>query len=86
MEELFYVQDKTRGYVGNCIVWWKHNDRGYVCDIKQAKVFTKEEAVKICKPAGDLWMWPKKYIDERIQHHIDMQYCNPENAIKDFGK
>lgn len=73
--QLYYIQDKSRGYVGNSMVWWKYNNCGYVCDIKQAKVWSKEEAEERCQQASDLKMWAKEYIDERIQHHVDMQDC-----------
>jgi len=69
----YYIHDRTRGYVGNSMVWWKDNDCGYVCDIQQAKVWTQEQAEKTCAGADDLEMWPKPYIDSRVQHHIDMQ-------------
>lgn len=79
-EELYYIQDTSRGYVGNSLMWWKHNDCGYVCDIKQARVWTKEEAEKMCKEADDLRMWRKDYIDKRIQHHIDTQTIDNRNS------
>lgn len=82
MEELFYIQDKARGYVGNCMVWWKHNNQGYVCDIREAKVWTKEEAETRLQDQDDLRMWPKKYIDERVKHHIDMQDCDHKHSMK----
>ncbi len=72
-EELYYLHDKTRGYVGNSMVWWKFDNCGYVCDVRQARVWTKEEAQEYCERAGDLEMWPKQYIDEHVQFHVDMQ-------------
>ena len=72
----FYIQD-TRSYVGNSMLWWKHDDCGYVCDIQEAKVFTAEASKKICdRPHTNKRRWPKPYIDMRIQHHIDMQDCD----------
>ncbi|GAH14775.1 unnamed protein product, partial [marine sediment metagenome] len=80
--KLFYIQD-TRSYVGNSMLWWEENNSGYVCDIRKAKVFTEEEAKKICPGRGRYYrssqngkrMWPKEYIDQRISQHIDMQHC-----------
>ena len=70
----YYIQQKSRGYVGNSMLWWRHNNCGYVCDIREAKVWTEEEAKHhVEMAAGDLVAWPKPYIDERIKHHIDMQ-------------
>ena len=78
----FYIQD-TRQYVGNCMVWWGKDNCGYVCDIRQARIFAKGEAKKICKRSdGTKKMWPKKYIDKRVEHHIDMQNCDNREALK----
>ena len=78
----YYVQDKTRS-VDNSMVWWRAGDRGYSCDLKQARVWKREELEDQCKGAGDLRAWPQAYIDERIQHHIDMYTIDfdPENKI-----
>ncbi len=69
----YYIHDKTRGYVGNCMVWWKHDNCGYVCDIQKARIWTKAEAIDQCEHADDLEMWPKDYIDAKVQYHVDMQ-------------
>jgi len=71
--EQYYIQDVSRGYVGNSVLWWKHDDCGYVCDIRLARVWNKEDAEEQCKASDELRMWNKKYIDVRVQHHIDMQ-------------
>lgn len=85
----FYIQD-TRDYVGNSILWWANNNSGYVCDIRKAKIFTEDEAKKICRGRGRYHrtnqqdgkrMWPKEYIDQRISFHIDMQDCNFKQAM-----
>ncbi len=83
MKDLYYIQNKERGYVGNSMLWWERNDCGYVCDIRRAKVFTKSEAENIEKESVEkkFLMWKKEYIDARISHHIDMQHCD-----KDFRK
>ena len=72
----YYIQD-TRQYVGNCMVWWKEGNNGYVCDIREARIFNKREATSICKRSERTKkMWPKDYIDKRVSHHIDMQDCD----------
>lgn len=45
----FFIQD-SRVYVGNCIMWWRAEGKGYTTDISDAGRFTKEEAEKICNP------------------------------------
>ena len=79
-EKLFYVQD-ARQYVGNSMLWWKHDNCGYVCNIKEAKVFTQAEIDGMCSiNEGSKKAWPKEYIDERKEDHIDMQSCNHDEA------
>lgn len=77
-EQKYYMQDK-RQYVGNSMYWWAKNARGYTCDIRNAHVFTLEEAKKHSCRETDI-LWPKTYIDERISYHIDIQHCDPEVA------
>lgn len=83
--KLFYVQDK-RSHVGNSITWWKEDNCGYVCDIREARIFTQVEIDKLdsCKD-GNKRAWPKKYIDQRVSqlNHVDMQYCDYEESLKD---
>ncbi len=79
MEQLFYVQN---GVCGNSMMWWKHDNCGYVCDIQKAKQFTQAEIDKMDSiKEGSKTAWPVEYIDERIQHHIDFQYCTHEDAM-----
>lgn len=82
MTELYYLQDK-RTHVGNSMMWWETYGHGYVCDIRKAKVWTKEEIDDLWKngSGGEKYRaWPKAYIDARISHHIDMQHCERDQA------
>lgn len=77
-EQKYYMQD-TRDYVGNSMLWWAKDGKGYVCDIRRAHVFTLAEARSWTHRETDV-LWPCEYIDKRIAHHIDMQYCEREIA------
>ena len=82
MSEEYYVQD-ARGYVGNSMLWWKYNDCGYTCDLREAKIFTLVEISKMHSIAdGTKKAWPKAYIDARTEPHIDMQSCDDAEAWK----
>ena len=59
--------------------WWAKDHLGYVCDIRKAHIFTLEEAKKVTHRDTDI-LWPKDYIDQRIQHPIDMQSCEKDLA------
>ena len=79
-QELYYLQDRTRG-VDNSMLWCTENG-DHTCDLKKAKVLTKQEMEETCKSNGFLRAWSKKYIDERIQHHIDMYDVDFKHAIR----
>lgn len=79
-DELYYVQNSSRGMVGNSMLWWKHNNCGYVCDVRKARKFTKAEIDKMESVInGEKKAWPVVMIDELVQHHVDFQYCNSGN-------
>lgn len=80
MSNHYYIQD-VRNIAGNSMLWWEKNNSGYVCDIHQAKVFTKDGALRILRHGDHFKMWPKDYIDSKITHHIDSQVCNHAQAI-----
>jgi hypothetical protein len=71
-QHLYYLQ--VRGYAGNSLLWWKNGRHGYTADIKQAHVFTKEEAFAQAKvrPTED-FPWKKGYIDAHLQHHVNSE-------------
>ena len=41
--EHYYIRNE--GYLGNALMWWEKGG-GYTCDIKEAELFTEEEAKK----------------------------------------
>jgi hypothetical protein len=45
--ELYYI--RTRGYIGNGLVWWRPNNAGYTSDLKQAGKYTYDKAFSICQ-------------------------------------
>ena len=81
-KKTYYIQDIS-GFTGNSMRWWKNDNCGYVCDIRKARVFNYKEAQQICRDKGaNKRMWPKKYIDTKISHHIDIEDCNYSERIK----
>jgi len=60
--ELFYL--RTRGYIGNGLVWWRPNSQGYTSDLKRAGKYTRTEAFSICKSShGDTLAYSCTKID-----------------------
>lgn len=43
---MFYIQD-TRSYVGNAVLWWAKEGKGYTTDLDEAALYTAEEAARI---------------------------------------
>lgn len=84
MKDQYYLQD-SRNYVGNDILWWGKDRKGYVCDIFKAHVFTKEEAIKQNAERYTDIPWPKEYIDARLKHVVDMQCVTRMEALKGTG-
>lgn len=86
MEETFYYI--KNGFVGNAVLWWGQDSKGYTTDINKAGRYTKEESLKIIKRPEDT-AWECDYIDNNLMARktiIDMQYldavfCNPGNLI-----
>lgn len=45
--KLYYI--RTRGFIGNGLVWWRPNSAGYTSDLKQAGKYTYDKAFSICQ-------------------------------------
>ena len=90
MKKLYYLQDQ-RSVVGNSILWWAIEGKGYTCDIRCAQVWTKEELVESGYWTMDGYkhekfkVWPKEKVDNLIQHHIDHQdlFRDSDNSVYD---
>lgn len=72
-EPLYYLQNVERGYVGNSLQWWKWDNNGYTCDIRAAKKFTADEIKELTDGRKKYKGWKVDFIDNLVQHHIDMQ-------------
>jgi len=84
MSEKYYLQD-SRSYVGNDVLWWAKNGKGYTTDLIKAEVYTKEEAIKLHNSRESDIPWPKDYIDSRTRPAVDFQYINIKKALRNTG-
>lgn len=51
--EMYFL--RTRGYIGNGLVWWRPDSKGYTSDLQQAGKYTYDEALSICRSSrGDV--------------------------------
>jgi len=81
IENEFYLQDK-RSYVGNDILWWAKDGRGYTTDLNCAHVYTKEKALAQNKCRYTDVPWPKSYVDGKTRPAVDMQYVDIQTALQ----
>jgi hypothetical protein len=84
MSDQYYLQDK-RQFVGNSMSWWRQNGAGYCCDIREAHVFTKDEAFAQHRMRETDVPWPKAYIDARIANHVDFQRVDLDQARRMYS-
>ncbi len=83
----YYIQNTDAGYLGNAIMFWAKESRGYTANLDNCEKFTEEEAKKIClnNPEKNK-AWPVDYIDksEGVIRVVDHQYLKRIN-IKKFN-
>lgn len=84
MEQLFYLQD-CRSYVGNDVLWWAKDGKGYTTDLSKAEVYSFEKAQEQHNSRETDIPWPKEYIDQRTRPAVDMQYIERDLALADTG-
>ncbi len=75
-EELFYIQN---GYVGNAILWWGIDSKGYTSDITKAGKYPQSVAFAQADMRSEDVAWPCSYIDKCIVAQkliIDSQYLD----------
>lgn len=84
MADEFYLQD-SRTYVGNDMLFWAVDGKGYTTDMRKAEVYTKDEAVARHQARESDIPWPKAYIDARTRPAVDMQYVKRDEALAGTG-
>jgi hypothetical protein len=69
---LYYLQD-TRGFVGNCPLWWGLNGNGYTTDLRKAQKYTLAEAMRQHRSRESDLPWLCSEIDAIQRPTIDAQ-------------
>jgi hypothetical protein len=83
----YYIQNKDAGYLGNSIVFWGKNRRGYTANLDKAGQYSLEEAKEICQGNPDKnKAWSVNYIDENEGNSrvTDSQHLEQKNIVN-FG-
>ena len=76
---LYYVQD-SRDFVGNSMLWWRPDGRGYTTDISQAGQYAERPTDR----DTDV-LWPVEYINSIAQPHVDHQKTDAALARRNIG-
>jgi len=72
--EYFYVQD-SRTYVGNAVMWWAIDSKGYTTDLKKAHKFTKQEIIdKFGRGRDTDVVWIGSHVEKAIREYVDAQF------------
>lgn len=83
-DDEYYIQD-SRDHVGNDMLFWAIDGKGYVTDMRKAHVYTKAEAVAQHERRITDIPWPKAYIDSKTRPAVDMQYVKRAEALAGTG-
>ena len=84
MSNKFYLQD-SRTFVGNDVMWWAKDGKGYTTDLRNAQAYSQEDAQRQHNCRETDIPWPKDYIDARTRPAVDMQYINRDEALAGTG-
>ena len=85
MKEEYYIQN---GYVGNAVLWWRADSKGYTANFKEAGRYSKEQAMAIInnRPNEDR-AWLCSHVDETLKAQvitIDTQYLDTQYLDTEF--
>lgn len=83
-EAEFYLQD-SRSYVGNDVLFWAKDGKGYTTDLRMAHVYSQEAALAQHHSRPSDIPWPKAYIDAATRPAVDMQYIDSARALQGTG-
>ena len=79
-EKMFYVQDARPGVdVGNCMLFWCPDRKGYTIELNKAGLYTKAEVETMRK--YDIG-WPKEFIESHTAMHVRRDNVRQEPPVK----
>ena len=92
-KEMFYVME-TRTLVGNCVLWWCADAKGYTCDLDKAGQYTKEqvEGMRATDVAVPILMADRAAVTHVRRDHLGqagLKFLRPtpeEHEARGFGK
>ena len=76
-EEKYFLQD-TRTIVGNCLVFWRKESKGYTTNLDDAELFTIEEALSHRSTDRP---WPESLMRSLARPMVDHQLLPDRKAL-----
>jgi hypothetical protein len=85
MAGLYYIQ--STGFVGDSLLWWRPDGKGYTTNLDQAWKVTREKAEEICKtrPEED-FMWPSDVVDSLASRHCAVSLGTLRTMANRYGE
>lgn len=80
----FFLQD-SRSFVGNDMLWWAKDGKGYTTDLSKAHRFTLPEAQAQHTMRSTDVPWPTDYIEARARPEVAIQRLNQAEALLGSG-
>lgn len=74
--ELYLIED-TRQRVGNCVLWWAKDAKGYTCNLDEAHRYTEAEVRERRWRSTDI---PRPLSGIKIVKHVRSEHLPPEPA------
>lgn len=68
--------------VGNCVLWWAEDAKGYTCNLKAAWRVSKEKALSILSDKRGDKAYLASDIDKLSVQHFDFQYFRAVKELK----
>ena len=71
-QEQYYLQE-SETIVGNCMLFWRKDRKGYTTNLDEAHIFTREEAQAQQRCRETDIPWPKKMLDKVAQRTVTQE-------------
>lgn len=77
-QELYMIQS---GFVGNCMLFWGKDDRGYTCHLDRVGEYTLEQAKARARDYEGEMIWPVDTIKAGASTMVDHQKVDYDTKI-----
>lgn len=81
-DDLYYIQT---GYVGNAILWWAENSKGYTAHFLKAGKYTKKQAMNIINDKPQDRAWLCSHVDDNVEAQVltvEIGFLNRDFSLK----